>query len=263
MSTMASTAQFQLFPPPPPKINTNVVSKSNRTNPSTPATQGISLPLQTLVKSPGTESVIIKVIGESGKIQPLPQARIAPPKKPNSSSEWGQTARDDEDEDARRSVRASLLPPPPPLPPQQQSQERRQQPPPLPSFSSSASPSDSPPLVDHKSSTSPRSQPTSPDVPLRSMFPTYNPNLPLSQQQYYPQRQACLQGQVASREEYSPNLTSPSVLDKVLGGAKTAPSSVLDFPMDDIVINKTPSSPPHVNLKRYGMQPMVTSQTQL
>lgn len=72
------------------------------------------------------------------------------------------------------------------------------------------------------------------------MFPTYNPNLPLSQQQYYPQRQACLQGQVASREEYSPNLTSPSVLDKVLGGAKTAPSSVLDFPMDDIVINKNP-----------------------
>ena len=68
------------------------------------------------------------------------------------------------------------------------------------------------------------------------MFPPYNPNLPLDQQAYYPQREASSQGQVISREEYSPRVTSPSQLDEVLGGAKTAPSSVLDFSMDDAAV---------------------------
>jgi hypothetical protein len=96
--------------------------------------------------------------------------------------------------------------------------------------------SNSPTLV---RSTSPAaSEPHSSPVRMRSMFPTYNPNLPLSQQRYYPPRGASppnLPSQVVQRGEYSPSALSPSQLDKALGGPKTAPASVIDFPLDTLV----------------------------
>jgi hypothetical protein len=72
--------------------------------------------------------------------------------------------------------------------------------------------------------------PTSPVVPIRSMFPTYNPSMRLSQQQYFPQRVAELLRDNVSRQEYNPS-RSPSRLDESLG-PRTAPASIVDFPID-------------------------------
>jgi hypothetical protein len=216
---MTSDARFQLFPPPAPKTNTAVDPKPFRKAISKPAAQFESFPLQTLIKSQDAEAVVLQVIEEPREIQPLPQARIAPAKNLSHEVDRGQVVVNDAAAIVTSSVRSSVPPPPPP-------------PPPVSSYSVL------PTLVESHSSPS-QSEPNSPIVPMRSMFPTYNPNLPLSQQQYYPQRQTSLRGQVASREEYSPRLASPSQLDEVLGGAKTAPSSVLDFPMDDLAIKAT------------------------
>lgn len=217
---MASNAQFQLFPPPPPRITTTVDANPFRRAKSKAGVQGASFPLQSLVKSPDAATVIIEIVEELPKVQPLPQAHISPPKERSPSGDSGIAVGDDTPTNARAPLQSSLPPPPPPPAP------------------SSSTYSESPTLVSSSSYPS-QSDTTSPIVPMRSMFPTYNPNLPLNQQQYYPQREASLQGQVASREEYSPNLASPSQLDEVLGGAKTAPSSVIDFPLDDVAA-KTP-----------------------
>jgi hypothetical protein len=207
---MASTGHFQLFPPPPPKINTNLDPNPFRRAKSKHAAESVSFPLQALVKSPDTGAVIMQVIEGPRRPQPFPQARIAPLN--DRSAEVDPAMKPSNGTPVNASSSVQSLP----------------QPPPAPVSVRSASPT-------LATNTSPPSEPqaNSPVVPMRSMFPTYNPSLPLAQQPYYPQRVTSLHGQIASREEYSPRLASPSQLDEVLGGAKTAPSSVLDFPMDD------------------------------
>ena len=84
-------------------------------------------------------------------------------------------------------------------------------------------------------STTSAQSPVSPGQPIRSMFPTYNPSVRLSQQQYYPQRlidvqSSGLQRHNTTRQDYSPSIT-PSQLDQTLG-PKTVPASVLNFPAD-------------------------------
>src|SRR5277367_866455 len=87
-----------------------------------------------------------------------------------------------------------------------------------------------PPLPQRDRSTYIDPSPTSPVVPIRSMFPTYNPSIRLSQQQYFPQRATDTQRENVSREDYIPS-RSPSRLDEALG-PRTAPASIVDFPMD-------------------------------
>jgi hypothetical protein len=62
------------------------------------------------------------------------------------------------------------------------------------------------------------------------MFPTYNPSVRLSQQQYFPQRATDIQRGNVSRDDYIPS-RSPSRLDEALG-PRTAPASIVNFPMD-------------------------------
>jgi hypothetical protein len=209
---MASHAQFQLFPPPLPKINTAVDPNPFRRAKSQSAGQGASFPLQTIVKSPDAETVIIQIIEEPSRVQPLPRARIAPIISQSPGGRREAEAGNNAAIHATSSLQS--LPPPPPRAP-------------MSSHSTSPTPI--------RSSSPSGSQQISPTVPMRSMFPTYNPSLRLSQQPYYPQRGASLHGQVTSREDYSPQLASPSQLDEIVGGAKTAPSSVLEFPMDDVM----------------------------
>jgi hypothetical protein len=67
----------------------------------------------------------------------------------------------------------------------------------------------------------------SPVVAMQSMFPRYNPQLPLTQQAYFPRTMSASQ----SGSE-SPSLVGgvpPSDVD-VLLGPKTVPASVMDFP---------------------------------
>lgn len=113
--------------------------------------------------------------------------------------------------------------------------------------------SGSPTLVDGK--------PTkSPVVPIRSMFPTFNPNVPLSQQSYYPQRPypariSSIAGNI-SREDYRSSISTP--IDRAVG-TRTAPPSVLNFGSDVMSISE-PQFSSHKELEKlweasHGMEP--------
>lgn len=210
---MSAAAQFQLFPPPPPKVtvNTNPFRKGGKRHPTKPRTAS---PVEDIVKRGSqTEAVIIQIIEDTNVVQVPPEAHI---------------------------VHARSTPSPEPTAPQK--------PVPAPLIINTTSKAHSP--VDQSARTgsatlvrtpsvksqprSPRS-PKSPVVAMRSMFPRYDPSIPLERQQYYPQRGASptnIPMQSVQRGEYSPNATSPSRIDEVLGGPKTAPASVIDFPVD-------------------------------
>lgn len=96
----------------------------------------------------------------------------------------------------------------------------------------------------------------SPVVPIRSMFPTYNPSVPLNQQSYYPQRP------VAAR--MSQNLRRDDVrfsqysVDRDMG-IRTAPASVVNFPTDVMSISE-PQFSSHRELEKlwdasHGAEP--------
>ncbi|KAF9893120.1 hypothetical protein FE257_012531 [Aspergillus nanangensis] len=67
----------------------------------------------------------------------------------------------------------------------------------------------------------------SPVIPMRSMFPRYDPNKPLNQQNYYPQPAPATE----TRRPKPPQLTivPPPEIDQSLG-PKTVPASVMNFP---------------------------------
>lgn len=74
--------------------------------------------------------------------------------------------------------------------------------------------------------------PVSPGMPIRSMFPQYDPNLPLNEQPYFPQNRNAdstinRRGNNSSSENTS--AVPPAEVD-VLLGPKTVPASVLNFP---------------------------------
>lgn len=78
----------------------------------------------------------------------------------------------------------------------------------------------------------------SPVVPLRSMFPVYNPSVTLQQQHYYPQRPVPARtNSVASsrfgRPEYPPSATAWTPIDRALG-PPSAPATIANFPLDTL-----------------------------
>lgn len=101
----------------------------------------------------------------------------------------------------------------------------------------------------------------SPVVPFRSMFPTYNPSIPLSQQNYYPQRSfpyrsSSLYSRNISREEYRNSINTP--IDRLLG-ARTAPPSVINF-NDAVSVLEEPQFSSHRELEKlweasHGTEP--------
>lgn len=99
------------------------------------------------------------------------------------------------------------------------------------------SPSGSHELKDKPATVSASPLPPPPPLSHRSMFPVYNPCIPLNQQSYYPQlpfpkRMATLQRQTISRQEYSNRMSTPTRFDDAVGGVRTAPASVVNFPPD-------------------------------
>lgn len=64
-------------------------------------------------------------------------------------------------------------------------------------------------------------------IPIRSIFPRYNPNLPLNQQEYYPRLSS---SNSRSRQKPKGLVLSPEPeIDRALG-PKTVPASVMHFP---------------------------------
>lgn len=85
-----------------------------------------------------------------------------------------------------------------------------------------------------------QSSPKSPIVPIRSMFPVYNPAAPLNRQPYHPQRPvpahlSNIPRNTISRNSYRNTISSP--IDSVVG-VRTAPASVLNFPSDLFSLNE-------------------------
>lgn len=201
----ATSVPFQLFPPSVPQIRINpphsnhVVNFSRKTDPSS---------TESLVKSPNAESVVIQIVEDQ---EQRPEAYYGANKRSRSSSP------EMEDETLPASPidghqPASLSTPQP---------AKGEQP--------------TPPPGDRATYIDP--SPTSPVVPIRSMFPTYNPSLPLSQQRYFPQRATEVQKEKVSREDYIPS-RSPSRLDEALGSPRTAPASIVDFPIEVLTVQQ-------------------------
>lgn len=197
---MASAgAHSQLFPPPLPSIQINVpqsdqvVNFSRKTDPS---------PTESLVRSPNAESIVIKIMEDPEQESPAYYGENARSRSQSPQME-------------HETIPASPIDGHRPFAINMPTSLRVETP--------------VPPPGDRGTYIDP--SPISPVVPIRSMFPTYNPSIRLSQQQYYPQRAAELPRENVSREEYVPS-RSPSRLDEALGGPKTAPASIVDFPLD-------------------------------
>ncbi|KAL2433537.1 hypothetical protein ABEF95_005070 [Exophiala dermatitidis] len=88
----------------------------------------------------------------------------------------------------------------------------------------------------------------SPIVPIRSMFPTYDPTLPLPRPPYAPQRPlpASFSGRPSllpiSRDDYRSSLFIPIAMST----QRTAPASILSFPSDVMSVNLGP----HISTQR-------------
>ena len=86
----------------------------------------------------------------------------------------------------------------------------------------------------------------SPIVPIRSMFPVYDPSMPLAQHAYVPQRpipariSALPSFAPASREEYRSSLSMPFTPSVMAAGQRTAPASILNFPSDAMSVSVGP-----------------------
>lgn len=200
-------SQFQLFPAPSPARESKNPFRKGMRKPTVNKLESPA-PLDQVKDSNKTESVLLQIIEDAPAAPPSPpkafashakspasQDRVLTSLSPHSPRSWGRL----ESEPNQRA-------------------------------SSSGSPSDSISGHDVFSNASPQSSHTaSPPVPMRSIFPTYNPQLPIDKQSYHPQRPH----EAPTSRPRKPQLTlaAPSDIDQVLG-PKTVPASVLDFPTD-------------------------------
>ncbi|KAF7117183.1 hypothetical protein CNMCM5793_005903 [Aspergillus hiratsukae] len=199
-------SQFQLFPPPSRvgggsknPFRKGIKKPAAKPQPSSP------IPLEDL-KGSQTEAVLLQIIEDTNKVKPPPKAHV-PRETPLSIPE---TIREPESEslyDASPRIgtaereRSPTPKTKPSLPRGQASRQKSPQP----------------------------SEPEPPVIPMKSIFPRYDPNVPLSRQQYYPQSSG-------SPPRTRPNLrgltlTPEPEIDRALG-PKTVPASVLNFPTD-------------------------------
>ncbi|KAH8424117.1 uncharacterized protein LDX57_001871 [Aspergillus melleus] len=197
-------SQFQLFPPPSPtKVSKNPFRRELRRQTETikPASP---IPLEDLNnKKPNTEAVLLQIIEDTNDIKPPPKARIA---KSNAISA-------SEKVPEKWSTRS----------PSKASSQKT----PEWDMPSKEIELDSPAGSSSRSVQKPPQRSESPGIPMKSMFPRYNPNVPLIEQQYYPGASS-----QSSRSHKPKDLTlSPQPeIDRALG-PKTVPASVMNFPL--------------------------------
>lgn len=200
-------SQFQLFPPASPaKVAKNPFRRGNKKPTATPVAAA-SIPLDEFTgKDSGAEAVFVAITESKSNATPPPEAPISRPAAASTPE----------------SVHVPRSSGSQPRPSQQE--KRRQDVPVSEDFKSAAH------GQDYMSSDSqkPSPNPGSPGDPIRSMFPRYNPDLPLNQQQYYPQ--TLNRSARSSPRPKNLTLSPASEIDRSLG-PKTVPASVLNFPM--------------------------------
>ncbi len=208
---MATDTHFQLFPPPVPKITADAPQTLHRVRTFTKTHPS---PVESLSKSANSESIIIKIVEQPDR-ESISSEQA---EESQSQSESRSPSPQYEQETVPSSPIDGHRPTPITIPP--------------PIHARPASPAKSVAPTKHDPS------PISPVVPIRSMFPTYNPTVSLGQQNYYPQRVENLRGQNVSREEYNPSMYSPSRNNSVTGGPRTAPASIVEFPSDVLALKE-------------------------
>ncbi|KAI9371851.1 hypothetical protein BJX61DRAFT_543254 [Aspergillus egyptiacus] len=197
-----SNSQFQLFPPPAPQgVSKNPFRKGPR-RPSAGTQAASSIPLEDLkVQGAEAKAVVLQVV-EPQSTEPPPQAHV------------------------------------PPLPPRSFMPELC----PGPSTGSSSSRGDSPSLAANPSSglieddgtnlriTQDSSQRSvSPVIPMKSIFPRFNPDAPLTQQQYRHGVSNSFSRPRPRPPKLSLDITPAPEIDRVLG-PRTVPADIVDFP---------------------------------
>lgn len=201
---MPASTQFQLFPPPSPRARgkRNPFLKEQRKNSA--SSRGASPKNEDKGVNPSEKSdaVVVQIIEDTNVLAP-PPAKTKPQSPEPEVLPQSNNAVSPLDKE---------LPPPPPQHPVKP---------------------DDPPAASGSHGDSLPGPPKSP-VAFRSMFPVYNHALPLSKQNYYPQRASVYN---ASREAISGDQCShiqsrPSNIDNAPGGAKTVPASIVKFPTD-------------------------------
>jgi len=234
---MAASKAFVLFPPPLPPVPKLGLPNPHVRRPSLSHRAIVGSPTETVVKSENGESVIIKIeepdagrprssdIGIAITTHSRPHSRA-------SSTDSAIVVVPASPIDGHTSLSSPHLyaTPPQDVPPRQATPANFKPPPVRPVNSPSQSArSESATLV---RSNSMRSNAVSPVAPLRSIFPIYNPELPLSQQSYYPQRPTSLQPRYMSRDDYSSRVGTPSQCGRAIGEPRTAPPSICSFAAD-------------------------------
>ncbi|CAI7627682.1 unnamed protein product [Penicillium glandicola] len=205
--------QFQLFPPPSPEVKrpNNPFRKGGKKPVATePAS---SIPLEE-IKDPGkTESLLLQIIEDTQVIPPPPPRNASRSKSPSVVG----TSHDSRSPQSMHS---------------QNRQAKRVDHPPLPSHGSQSSSSSSHHTT--ASTVSPQSsQSSASSVPMRSMFPQFDPKLPFNQQVHHPQLPDAPRPVKSSRKPPKLTLSTNTEIDHVLG-PKTVPASVLNFPTGDL-----------------------------
>ncbi|PGH32921.1 hypothetical protein GX50_04265 [[Emmonsia] crescens] len=188
---MASQTQFQLFPQVQPqnRPNGNPFRKGHRRR----ATKSpvVSPILGDDKTSAQAEAVILQIIEDTNKtpLVPPPTVHIVRSNSPSPSTKPGGEVEIVESPQRPKNGKS-----PPPQ-----------------SISPEPIRSGSPVQIEVTMANSPCKSPSSPAMPMRSIFPRYDPNVPWNQQLYYPQRSTPndLPREVISRCDYSPSVTSP------------------------------------------------------
>lgn len=201
-------SQFQLFPPASPVRGSKNPFRNGVKKPTVKVGSGSPIPLDEVKDSTKTESVLLQIIEDTQPVPPAPPTETAARTMSPASTE---ASRDS----------ASLRSP----------RSRNRQ---VNKSNNRASPSQgtlSNSSVSGRTATlaaSPQSsQASASPVPMRSMFPQFDPKLPVDKQNYHPS----VPNEASVSKPRRPQLTlSPtSEIDQVLG-PKTVPASVLNFP---------------------------------
>ncbi|KKK21554.1 hypothetical protein P175DRAFT_0508411 [Aspergillus ochraceoroseus IBT 24754] len=201
-------SQFQLFPPPAPQgVPKNPFRKGPR-RPSVSTQSSVSSPLEDpRGKGAEAKAVVLQVV-EPSSIKPSRKAHIPPPSPRSSTPEARPGSRSPE------SISKAS--------PEEQNVSS-----PLPDDNKLLSPARTNGDGESGRAQNPAPVAASPIVPMRSIFPRFNPDAPLGQQQY------CNGvSQNFSRPRTRPaelDLSQAPEIDRALG-PKTVPASVLDFP---------------------------------
>ncbi|KAL5364318.1 hypothetical protein BJX96DRAFT_178841 [Aspergillus floccosus] len=193
-------SQFQLFPTTSPqsKGSKNPFRREKRPQAASPKPSGSTLGLKG--DSLPTEAVLVHVVEETNHIKPPPQAHV--PRSASVTSPETPESRTWSSPQGNRSERWDS---------------------PVTEVSKSPLSIDSHKAISYTTQQSS----DSPVIPMRSMFPRYDPSVPLSQQKYYPQLPNSPQGHRPRALTLSPQ---PEI-DRTLG-PKTVPASVMNFPTD-------------------------------